>query len=92
MGDATFIHDSAGYVELMKSDAMRSVLRGYGEGILSTASGSISEDKGTPLKDDPYEMHDFTGRDRAGVRISTTNDHSIYAEAKHGHLQSAAGV
>jgi len=26
------------------------------------------------------------------VRISTTNDHSIYAEAKHGHLQSAAGV
>lgn len=92
MADVTFIHNSAGYVELMKSGAMRGVLKGYGSAIQGAAEGALSEDKGTPLESAPYTMHEFTGRDRAGVRVQTHNRHADYAELKHGILQGAAGV
>ena len=92
MGSVKFVHSSAGYVELMKSGEMRGVLQSYASGILGAASGSISEDKGTPFNSDPYVSRDFEGRDRAGVRIQTNNRHADYAERIHGHLQGAAGV
>ena len=92
MADVKFVHSSGGYIALMQSGEMRGVLHEYADGIYGAANGAISEDKGTPLNDPPYAMHDFSTSERAGVRISTANDHSIYAEAKHGHLQNAAGV
>lgn len=92
MADVRFVHNSSGYIALMKSGAMRGVLRGYAEGIEAAAESAIAGDKGTPLASAPYAAFDFDGRDRAGVRVQTHNPHADYAERKHGHLQNAAGV
>lgn len=92
MANVRFEHSSAGYTALMKSGAMRSVLRGFADGIEGAASSAISEDKGTPLAPDPYAVFEFEGKDRAGVRVQTHNPHADYAERKYGILQNAAGV
>ena len=93
MADISFEHDSAGYVSLMKSGEMRAVLQGYADGIAASASSAMAPDSfDPPLSRAPYYAFDFTGRDRAGVRVQTNNPHARLAEAKHGHLQSAAGV
>ena len=92
MGSFRFEHSSSGYVALMKSGAMRSVLHTYADEIEGTASEMLSEDKGTKFELDPYASFDFTGNDRAGVRVQTHNPHASYAERKHGILQAAAGV
>lgn len=92
MVEVHFEHDPAGYFSLMKSGAMRGVLHTHADGILSSATGALSPDKGTPLDAEPYVSRDFTTSERAGVRIQTNNVHARYAEAKHGILQGAAGV
>ena len=92
MADVRFEHSSAGYTALMKSGAMRSVLRSYADGIEGAASAAISEDKGTPLTPSPYASFEFDAKDRAGVRVQTHNPHADYAERKYGILQGAAGV
>lgn len=92
MADIKFVHDSGGYIDLMKSGAMKGVLMSYAEGIHASASGALSGDKGTPLEKEPYTVREFEGRDRAGVRVQTNNPHAEYAEVKHGILKGAAGV
>lgn len=92
MADIRFIPDSAGYISLMKSGETRGVLHEYADAIEGAATAALAPDKGTPLVDAPYVVHDFSTSERAGVRITAANDHSIYAERKHGHLQNAAGV
>lgn len=92
MANVVFEHSSAGYRELMKSQAMRATLMGYAEEIKRGAEDAISPDKGEPLYEEPYSTFEFEARDRAAVRVQTHNPHADYAERKHGHLQNAAGV
>ena len=98
MGNAKFERNSPGYIELMKSNNMRDVLRKHGRKIADDAEESISPGG----NEANYYVRDFTGKDRAGVRVGTIvgvdprtgefTSHAYWAELKHGHLKNAAGV
>ncbi len=77
-----FEHNSAGYIELMKSQEMQNIINDYGQQVLARAN---DENHGT------FELETGVGTTRCHANIKPADTHAYYANLKYNILLKALG-